>query len=97
LKRYKLLQLFVDLHGEFDSLVPAIGADIIDVLSLAGIFHQVDRATGIIKRYEQLVNEARHLGLEPPPAPQLPRGITEAYVLVVGRRPRAAPRVKGAN
>jgi predicted transcriptional regulator len=96
-RREKLLQMFVELHCEFDSLLPAIGANITDLLGLAVIFHQVDRAVGIIKRYKQLANEARHLGLEPPPDPQLPQGITEAYVLVVGRRPRATPMAKGVN
>ncbi len=96
-RREKLLQLFIDLHEEFEELVPAIRADISNLLGLADIFHQVDRAAGIIKRYKQLANEAQHLGLEPPPVPQLPDGIMEAYVLIVGRRPRAAPRAQRAN
>jgi DNA-binding SARP family transcriptional activator len=89
-RRQKLLRLFVELHDEFEELVPQITADITNLLSLADIFHQVDRASGIIKRYKQLAKEAQQLGLEPPPVPQLPDGIIEAYVLIVGRRPRAA-------
>ncbi len=96
-RREKLSRLFVELHEEFEELVPPITADILNLLCLADIFHQVDRATGIIKRYKQLANEAQHLGLEPPPVPQLPDGIMEAYVLIVGRRPQAAPKAKRAN
>ena len=96
-RREKLLQLFVELHEEFEGLVPPITADISNLLCLADIFYHVDRAAGIIKRYTQLANEAQHLGLEPPPVPQLPVGIVEAYVLIVGRRPRAAPKAKRAK
>jgi len=96
-RRETLLQLFVELHEEFEELVPPITADISNLLCLADIFHQVDRAVGIINRYKQLANEAQHLGLEPPPVPQLPDGIMEAYVLIVGRRPRAAPKAIRAN
>ena len=96
-RRDKLSRLFVELHENFDELVPQIMADISNLLSLADIFHQIDRAVGIIKRYKQLAHEARHLGLKPPPVPQLPDGIMEAYVLIVGRRPRAASKAKGAN
>ncbi len=96
-RRETLLHLFVELHAEFDQLVPPIIADISNLLCLADIFHHVDRAVGIIKRYKQLANEAQHLGLEPPPIPQLPDGIMEAYVLIVGRRPRAAPRAQRAK
>jgi hypothetical protein len=93
-RREKLLRLFVELHEEFEALVPQITANISNLLSLADTINRVDRATGIIKRYEQLANEAKHLGLKPPPAPQLPDGIMEAYVLIVGRRPRPASKVK---
>jgi hypothetical protein len=96
-RREKLLRLFAELHKEFEQLVPRIAADISNLLSLADIFHHVDSAAGIIKRYEQLAHEARHLGFEPPPVPQLPEGIMEAYVLIVGRRPQAAPKAKRAN
>ncbi len=96
-RREKLLGLFIDLHEEFEELVPPITADISNLLCLADIFHHVDRAVGIIKRYKQLADEAMHLGLEPPPVPQLPDGIMEAYVLIVGRRPRAAPKAQRAN
>ena len=96
-RREKLSRLFVELHEQFEELVPPITADISNLLSLADIFHHVDRAGGIIKRYKQLANEAQHLGLEPPPVPQLPDGIMEAYVLIVGRRPRAVPKVKRAS
>ena len=96
-RREKLSRLFAELHAEFEELVPAMRADISNLLCLADIFHHVDRAVGIIKRYKQLANEAQHLGLEPPPVPQLPAGIMEAYVLIVGRRPRAAPKAKRAN
>lgn len=93
----KLRRLFVGLHEEFEELVPAMAADISNLLGLADILRHVDRAAGIIKRYEQLANEAQHLGLEPPPMPKLPDGIMEAYVLIVGRRPRPVPKAKGAN
>lgn len=93
-RKETLLQLFVALHEEFEQLVPPITADISNLLCLADILHHVDRASGIIKRYKQLANEAQHLGLDPPSIPQLPDGIAEAYVLIVGRRPRAAPRAK---
>jgi hypothetical protein len=96
-RKEKLLRLFAQLHAEFEELVPPITADISNLLCLADIFHHVDRAVGVIKRYTQLANEGQHLGLEPPPAPQLPDGIMEAYVLIVGRRPRAAPKAKRAN
>ncbi len=96
-RRETLLRLFVELQGEFEDLVPPITADISNLLCLADIFRHVDRAVAIIKRYKQLANEAQHLGLEPPPVPQLPAGIMEAYVLIVGRRPRAAPKAKRAN
>ncbi len=96
-RRETLLRLFIDLHEEFEELVPPITADISNLLCLADIFHQVDRAVGIIKRYTQLANEAQHLGLEPPPVPQLPDGVMEAYVLIVGRRPQAAPKAKRAK
>ena len=77
-RREKLSRLFVELHEEFEELIPSITADISNLLSLADIFYHVDRAAGIIKKYKQLVNEAQHLGLEPPPVPQLPDGIMEA-------------------
>jgi DNA-binding SARP family transcriptional activator len=93
-RREKLLRLFVELHEEFEELVPPITADITNLLCLADILHHVDRAAGIIKRYKQLANEAQFLGLEPPPVPQLPDGIMEAYVFIVGRRPRAAPKAR---
>ena len=96
-RKETLLRLFAQLHAEFEELVPPITADITDLLCLADIFHHVDRAVGIIKRYKQVANEAKHLGLEPPAAPQLPDGIIEAYVLIVGRRPQAAPKSKRAN
>jgi hypothetical protein len=96
-RKETLLRLFAQLHAEFEELVPPITADISNFLCLADIFHYVDRAAGIINRYKQLANEAQHLGLEPPPAPQLPDGIMEAYVLIVGRRPRPAPTAKRAN
>ena len=96
-RKETLLRLFAQLHAEFEKLVPPITADISNLLCLADIFHHVDRAAGIIKRYEQLASEAQHLGLEPPPVPQLPDGIMEAYVLIVGRRPRAVPKSKRAN
>jgi len=96
-RKKKLLKLFGELHDEFDGLVPAITADITNILSLADICHYVDRAVGIIKRYKQLVNEAQHYDLEPPPVPELPEEIIEAYVLLVGRRPRPTSRLKGAN
>ena len=85
-----MLELFVELHEEFEALVPQMTADISNLWSLADIICRVDRAVGITKRYKQLANEAKHLGLEPPPAPQLPDGIMEAYVHIVGRRPRPA-------
>ena len=93
-RREKLLQLFVELHEEFEALVPQITADISNLLSLANIICRVDRAVGIIKRYKQLTYEAQHLSLKPPPVPKLPDGIMEAYVLIVGRRPRPASKVK---
>ena len=93
----KLLRLFVELHEKFEELLPAITAEISNLLGLADILWHVDRASGIIKRYKQLANEAQHLGLKPPPVPQLPHGILEAYVLIVGRRPRVALKAKGAN
>lgn len=93
-RKEKLLQLFVELHEEFEALVPQMTADISNLLCLADIICCVDRAVGIIKRYEQLTYEAQQLGLEPPPEPQLPDGIMEAYVLIVGRRPRPASRIK---
>jgi len=93
-RKETLLQLFVELHDEFEELAPQMTADISNLLCLTDIFHHVDRAVGIIKRYKQLANEAEYLGLEPPPVPQLPDGIMEAYVLIVGRRPRPAPRAK---
>ncbi len=96
-RRETLLQLLIDLHEEFEELIPPITADISNLLCLADIFNYVDRAVGIIKRYKQLANEAQFLGLEPPPVPQLPDGIMEAYVLIVGRRPQAAPRAPKAN
>ena len=96
-RKETLLRLFAQLHAEFEELVPPITADISNLLCLADIFHQVDRAVGIIKRYKQLANEAQFLGLEPPPVPRLPDGIMEAYVLIVGRRPQAAPRAQRAN
>ena len=93
----KLLRLFAEQHQEFEELVPAITADISNLLSLASVLRHVDRAAGIIKRYKQLENEAQHLGIEPPPVPQLPDGIIEAYILIVGRRPRPALKSKGAD
>lgn len=93
-RREKLSRLFAELHEKFEELIPPITADISNLLCLANIFNQVDRAVGIIKRCKQLANEAQHLGLESPPVPQLPDGILEAYVLIVGRRPRAAPKAK---
>ena len=93
----KLLRLFAELHEEFEELLPAITAEISNLLGLADILRYVDRAAGIIKRYKQLENEAQHLGIEPPPVPQLPDGIMEAYVLIVGRRPRVALKAKGAD
>ena len=96
-RREKLLRLFAELHKEFEELVPAITTEITNLLSLADILRYVDRAAGIIKRYKQLANEAQHLGIEPPPMPQLPNGIMEAYVLIVGRRPRPALKAKRAN
>jgi hypothetical protein len=93
-RREKLLRLFVELHEEFEELVPPITADITNLLCLADILHHVDRASDIIKRYKQLANEAQFLDLEPPPVPQLPNGIMEAYVFIVGRRPRPAPKAK---
>lgn len=96
-RREKLLRLFIELHEEFEELVPQITADISNLLCLADILHHVDQAVGIVKRYKQLANEAQHLGIEPPPMPQLPDGIMEAYVLIVGRRPRAVRKAKGAN
>lgn len=93
-RREKLLRLFVGLHEEFEELIPAINAEISDLLSLADILRRVDLAASIIKRYKQLADEAQHLGLEPPPVPQLPDGIMEAYVLIVGRRPRPASKLK---
>jgi bifunctional ADP-heptose synthase (sugar kinase/adenylyltransferase) len=92
-RREKLLQLFVELHEEFEALLPQMTADISNLLSLADIICCVDRAVGIIKRYKRLANEAQQLGLEPPPQPQLPDGIFEAYVLIVGRMPRPASKV----
>ena len=89
-RREKLLRLFVELHDEFEALVPQITADISNLLCLVDIICRVDRAVGIIKRYKQLSYEAQHLGLEPPPEPQLPDGIMEAYVLIVGKKPRPA-------
>ena len=95
-RREKLLRLFVELHEEFEQLVPTVTADISNLLNLADIFHHVDRTVGIIKRYKQLAHEAQHLGLEPPPVPQLPDGIMESYVLIVGHRPRAGRKAKMA-
>jgi hypothetical protein len=96
-RREKLLRLFIELHEEFEEIVPSIIAEITNLLSLADVLRHVDRAAGIIKRYKQLTYEAQHLGLEPPPVPQLPHGIMEAYVLIVGRRPRAVPKAKKVN
>lgn len=97
-KRKKtLLRMFVELHEKFDELIPAIKADISNILSLADICHHVDRAVGIIKRYKQLAIEAQHYDLEPPSVPELPEDILEAYVLIVGRRPRPVSRSKRAN
>ena len=93
-RREKLLRLFVELHGEFETLVPQMTADISNLLSLADIICCMDRATSIIKRYEQLAYETKHLTLEAPPAPQLPDVIMEAYVLIVSGRPRPASKVK---
>ena len=42
-RRETLLRMFVELHDEFDSLVPTITADISNILSLAHICHHVDR------------------------------------------------------
>jgi acyl-CoA reductase-like NAD-dependent aldehyde dehydrogenase len=96
-RREKLLRLFAELQKEYEKLVPAITADITNLLSLANILKQVDRAAGIIKRYKQLANEARYLGIKPPPVLRLPDGIMKAYVLIVGRRPKPAPKAKGAD
>ena len=72
-------------------------AEMSSLLGLADILRHVDQAAGIIKKYKQLANEAQHLGLESPPVPQFPAGIMDAYVLIVGRRPRPALKAKGAN
>jgi len=97
-RREKLLRLFVELYDEFEALVPQITVDITSLLSLANVLRHVDRAAGIIKRYQQLANEAQHLGgIKPPPVPQIPDGIVEAYVLIVGRRPRPVLKAKEAD
>jgi len=96
-RKETLLRMFVELHEEFDELIPGMTADISNILSLADICHHVDRAVGIIKRYKQLANEATHFDLNPLPVPELPEGIVEAYVLIVGRRPRPASRLNRAN
>jgi hypothetical protein len=49
-RREKLLRLFVELHEEFEALIPSTTANISNLLSLADIFHHVDLAAGIIKR-----------------------------------------------
>ena len=42
-RKETLLRMFVELHEEFDELIPAIKADISNILSLADICHHVDR------------------------------------------------------
>jgi hypothetical protein len=50
----------------------------------------VDRAMGLTKRYQQLEWEAKLLGLDPPPAPEVPPEVVGAYVMIVGRRPHGS-------
>jgi hypothetical protein len=57
------------------------------LVDLADKLHSVDRAAALIKRYKQLEWEAKILGLEPLPAPQVPPEVMGAYVLIVGRKP----------
>ena len=83
-KRKQVLHfLLSDIRTDFEGLQGGMQG----LVELAERLHSVDRAMGLTKRYKQLEWEARVLGLDPPPAPEVPPEVVGAYVLIVGRRP----------
>ena len=75
--------LLSDIRADFEGLQGGMQG----LVELADRLHSVDRAVALGKRYQQLEFEARVLGLDPPPAPEVPPEVLGAYVLIVGRRP----------
>ena len=83
-KRKQVLHfLLSDIRADFEGLQGGMQG----LVELADKLHSVDRAVALGKRYKQLEWEARVLGLDPPPAPEVPPEVLGAYVLIVGRRP----------
>ena len=94
-KRKQLLHsLLSDIRADFEGLQGGMQG----LVDLADRLHSVDRAVALAKRYQQLEWEAKLLGLEPLPAPQVPPEVMGAYVLIVGRKPHgSAGGVRGAT
>jgi hypothetical protein len=86
-RRQQILLLLAGIRDEFQGLLVAIGGQLQGLADLADRLRSVERAVTLAKRYGQLAGEARLLGLEPPPALEVPATMVDAYVLLVGRRP----------
>jgi len=95
-RREQLPRMLDDQLARFKDLNKAIlGSDRIwGITDLARKLRSVEEAVKVAKRYNQLAEEAKLLGLNPPPAPKLDPKIEEAYVTIVGRNPRAGKRRK---
>ena len=83
-KRKQVLHfLLSDIRTDYEGLQGGMQG----LVELAERLHSVDRAVALGKRYKQLEWEAKVLGLDPPPAQEVPPEVVGAYVLIVGRRP----------
>ena len=83
-KRKQVLHsLLSDIRTDYEGLQGGMQG----LVELAERLHSVDRAVALGKRYKQLEWEAKVLGLDPPPAPEVPPEVVGAYVMIVGRRP----------
>ena len=83
-KRKQVLHfLLSDIRADYEGLQGGMQG----LVELAERLHSVDRAVALGKRYKQLEWEARVLGLDPLPAPEVPPEVVGAYVMIVGRRP----------
>ena len=94
-RRQQILLLLAGIRDEFEGLLVRVEGQLQGLADLADRLRSVERAVGLTKRYGQLAGEARLLGLEPPPAPEVPATLLDAYVLLVGRRPPAHTRWTG--
>lgn len=77
-RRMKLPEMLVRLQNQFRGLLSSITSQVQGLTDMVGKLHEVEQAAKVVRRYIQLANEARLLGLHTPEHLSLPQDILNA-------------------